>query len=124
MARAALLEFCGSHGLPDDDLASLSQPEDRYVDGVGDVWRSAGGHRRSDLLRVCPCGRIGRISPAPCAWAACRRGAGRAGAGDAADYLLLLGLLQHHLSWRRGATAGADDSAGRSSLAVTCPGLL
>ena len=54
----------------------------------------------------------------------CRRGAGRPGAGYAADHLLLLGLLQHLLSGQRGAAAGEDDSARDSALSAVCLGVL
>ena len=48
----------------------------------------------------------------------------RPGAGHAADHLLLLGLLQHLLSGRRGAAAGADDSARHSALGALRRGVL
>ncbi len=51
-------------------------------------------------------------------------GAGRAGAGHAADDVLLLGLLQYLLSGQRGEAAGADDSARHSAFGAVCRGVL
>ncbi len=48
----------------------------------------------------------------------------RAGAGNAVGHLLLLGLLQHHLSGQRGARAGADDSPRDSAFGALCRGIL
>ncbi len=65
-----------------------------------------------------------RLADARLARAAAEPGAGRAGAGHAADDLLLLGLLQHLLPGRRGAAAGADDSARHSALGALRLGVL
>ncbi len=63
-ADAALLELCRGGSLPDDDLAALSKPEDRDVDGLGDVRGRAGFDCRGDRVRVCACRGDGRISSA------------------------------------------------------------
>ncbi len=122
VAGAALCEFCRGGGLPAGDGAALSEFELDYAAGVGAVCRGDGGDCWGDRFRVCEFGR--GLAYAGFAGATAWRGAGRAGAGYAADYLLLLGLLQHLFFGRRGEAAGADDSAGDSAFSAVCFGVL
>ena len=124
LARAARLQLRRRRRLPAGHCAALSQFEFHHAACLGALCRGSGGDCRSDRLRLCAGGGHRRLADAGLARAAAARGAGRAGAGHAADDLLLLGLLQHLLSGRRGAAAGADDSARHSAFGALCRGVL